>query len=609
MNEKKYNALDSALQEITSSAIRLSEKDKKCYNDHLKQVLECIVKQMKNNDVFKFLYKNNVYTGSFYENLRISKPDEFDINLIFVLPAECKIFYDQKQPGFVKIKVISFAESQIKKHLNDVPNLERILKSWIDPKTKFLLRTGFMQWMQGVFTQALDRVSLENTVIKRSSSGPAFTVKVSQPQLGLSEYSVDLVPVFEFPDKDLPSAPVRKLPKGAVHKEWTVVPKSPPNVSDVTYWRMSFYKQEKEIMNNLNGMKHVIKLIKLFRDKEKWKVLSSYAIKTVFLWECERQPKDGFWQNGVGQLFVHMLRRLHEHLMKQSIPFYWDKNHNLLSQVNPDTLTIYSNRISVVLKKIDLHLEDDPELIKNILGIQKDTPEDNKYNLNSNLFKEINNQQPTAIKTSSKTPCDVTRIHGSTSWIDITEKGISSVKIGSNVDENVLSKTKLRESVDVAGHLKIGCKNNAIHQTTKISDPVLDLPGNLKEQHDIKQTLQFLLQQQIQIKKEIKELKKENALLRKHFHNTTNYAPDPQASSAVHTFFDLPSSNQNCHLCGTLLPNRYPAPEEKQVVTRNATGQNSCVPDTIKCNSYMVDLFDVFNNKPQEDTKALNNLL
>lgn len=47
------------------------------------------------DEVFKKYYQRPMYTGSFYKQTRVGKPEEFDVNLIFAIPdldhAEIKV--------------------------------------------------------------------------------------------------------------------------------------------------------------------------------------------------------------------------------------------------------------------------------------------------------------------------------------------------------------------------------------------------------------------------------------------------------------------------------------------------------------------------------------
>jgi hypothetical protein len=42
----------------------------------------------KQSSLFEKLYKEIKWTGSYYEGLKISKPDEFDLNVVINMPDE-----------------------------------------------------------------------------------------------------------------------------------------------------------------------------------------------------------------------------------------------------------------------------------------------------------------------------------------------------------------------------------------------------------------------------------------------------------------------------------------------------------------------------------------
>lgn len=51
--------------------------------------------EVKEDEVFKAVYRQRCYQGSTYEKLRVGSPDEFDINLELQLPvdwAESKVY-------------------------------------------------------------------------------------------------------------------------------------------------------------------------------------------------------------------------------------------------------------------------------------------------------------------------------------------------------------------------------------------------------------------------------------------------------------------------------------------------------------------------------------
>lgn len=73
------------LKEILKE-IKLDENLIKENNEILQSFLFSFIEQMRKEDeLFNLLFQKVHYTGSFYHDLRISQPDEFDINLILNL--------------------------------------------------------------------------------------------------------------------------------------------------------------------------------------------------------------------------------------------------------------------------------------------------------------------------------------------------------------------------------------------------------------------------------------------------------------------------------------------------------------------------------------------
>lgn len=80
------------LKEIVKT-IKLDERLIAENNKILKHFLDTFIDEMKKIDpLFAELFQKLHYTGSFYSDLRISEPDEFDINLILKLPFKLSDF-------------------------------------------------------------------------------------------------------------------------------------------------------------------------------------------------------------------------------------------------------------------------------------------------------------------------------------------------------------------------------------------------------------------------------------------------------------------------------------------------------------------------------------
>ncbi|KAJ4448497.1 hypothetical protein ANN_10513 [Periplaneta americana] len=76
---------------------------------NLRVLLELTERKMKTIDeTFQELYCQPIFVGSYYENLRVGHPNEFDINLELRLPisnSNIMIETSKTEPGFAKIKV------------------------------------------------------------------------------------------------------------------------------------------------------------------------------------------------------------------------------------------------------------------------------------------------------------------------------------------------------------------------------------------------------------------------------------------------------------------------------------------------------------------------
>ncbi|KDR17224.1 cyclic GMP-AMP synthase-like isoform X4 [Zootermopsis nevadensis] len=348
------NRLDEHLQKLLRQGVTLKGDEVKEANCSLQNVLLNIMQpKMKSIDeTFRELYKQPHYVGSFYENLRVGRPDEYDINLELQLPmdeSEVKIVTTGTTPGFAKIKVGKDFHSRTPEAV------KRKIESWcVD---NYLCRDKVIQWLIGIVDKVLQTVKWpRNMSVKPCTSGPAVTLKISENN---KELSVDLVPVFTFGADKWPAPPLRQIKnlpgKIDTSLKWCVVPKPPrEDISSKQQWRMSFYMYEKCLMNGLSNMKPVVKLMKLLRDKQNWVSLSSYYIKTLFLLEQEKQRLDDkFWNKGLGYLFMHMLGQLENYFQREEIPFFWDKRSNLIKHLKKDEIKNMRGRVTHLRKMVE----------------------------------------------------------------------------------------------------------------------------------------------------------------------------------------------------------------------------------------------------------------
>ena len=76
-----------ATLENLNEFITLKKVDRYIYTTAYKKVLKLVLEKMKDVDfVFNALNKNDILAGSYLDDLKISKPDEFDVNIRLKLP-------------------------------------------------------------------------------------------------------------------------------------------------------------------------------------------------------------------------------------------------------------------------------------------------------------------------------------------------------------------------------------------------------------------------------------------------------------------------------------------------------------------------------------------
>ncbi|CAB3228041.1 unnamed protein product [Arctia plantaginis] len=330
------------------------------------------------------------FAGSHFDKLRIKKPDEFDMDIVISLPlnhkvdpfnpANSDINLEPKGPGFVQLKM----GVQYEKLIN------KAAYGWKD-SSNYLLRSKFIEWFESVVNLALNQYEVKINyrpvvyvegvayVIHVSKSGPAMTLLIRNHERNFS-MDVDLVPALKFPESRWPiSKTYRPIPTKCSKGYWIVVPK--PNkgftvVQDQSRaWRIGLHNQERELMYNSYNLKQTIRLMKKLRDSLEMKKITSYYIKTIFLWEIVAINDEEYWRNSPAFLFKRMVGKLYEALMTGSIPYFWNKNNNLIGGVNKNILMSYANKLLPLMKILE-----DPSQYKLVA----------KYLLTYNEFTDYN---------------------------------------------------------------------------------------------------------------------------------------------------------------------------------------------------------------------------
>nr|XP_022908812.1 cyclic GMP-AMP synthase-like isoform X1 [Onthophagus taurus] len=363
---KNYVFMEPVLQEINKNFVSLPENMKKQYNIYQVVIGSIIDKMKETNPLFSNLYRELFYGGSYYDGLKISKPEEYDLDLLMSIPKYTKPELSPSDlHGFVKLKLTELEkfkqQPEYKSYYTDLPKL-------LDDEN-YLDTDRVKKWMHSVITKTMNKYEkrgdqykficetsqFENTTfyIKVVTGGPAFTLQINNEDMKMD---VDLVPCFVF-DNNWPIHCNIK-PNSTSSPTYFIVPKKPynnPNDGLIgRCWRMSFQIQERELIRNKQSLKPALKLLKKLRDQLNHVYMSSYFLKTIFLLEIGNNKRDStFWTSHVSTTFMEMLKVYHSYLTQKRIPYYWDETYNMIGHIKPIIIENYANKVGNIIKKID----------------------------------------------------------------------------------------------------------------------------------------------------------------------------------------------------------------------------------------------------------------
>ncbi|XP_041107983.1 cyclic GMP-AMP synthase [Polyodon spathula] len=323
-------------------SLKISKQSRSKATDKVNDVIDSIVKHVKtSSEYFQDIAK--LPTGSYYENVKISEPDEFDIML--TIPVH-RVQLEQFDSGGAFYSV----------------SFKRNPRS---PLEHFLLKDGTLSAHNMLFefrkhVKEATKSQKDVQVERKRKGCPAVTLQVKEISvdivLGLEVHSMSWPPMtkdgFNIVDwlgtkvkKDFKLKPFYLVPK-YVGKGWDE--KEGIYARDV--WRISFSHIEKAILRNhgstktccesggskccrkqcLKLLKHLLNELKKKHPKELSKFFS-YQAKTVLLHGCVKRPKDSQWELAhLDDCFQQLLDDFIKHLKTGSLPHFFVPTYNLL---------------------------------------------------------------------------------------------------------------------------------------------------------------------------------------------------------------------------------------------------------------------------------------
>ena len=98
---------DDALREVNDNIMKLKKIDIQKSNQILDWLKNDVVNAMKKNDeLFKSLFREIYYSGSYYDGLKIKEPDEFDLNIVLdTRKFEDKLTLVDASPGYCRMQI------------------------------------------------------------------------------------------------------------------------------------------------------------------------------------------------------------------------------------------------------------------------------------------------------------------------------------------------------------------------------------------------------------------------------------------------------------------------------------------------------------------------
>lgn len=362
----KKKSLDLYLAEVYKQFISIKDDDFQKSQEVFLSVFAQVKQKMGEQcNYFKKYSSQVLYAGSVYDGIKISKLDEFDMDIVIRLPinygdGENGIIIENEQPGFVKMKILNAFDNLDKQ--KEWESCHKVTREWRD-SDKYFLQNRFRRWMHGIVQRALNSMDGKVTVnggpvylLTYKEQGPAYTLNIRNSSDD-EEFNldVDLVPVIKFMYPRVPKG--YRVIDGVQAKNWLIVPKPNKMMNDSTLknrcWRLSFQDQEREIIKGCLSMKMIIRLVKKLRDALEMKAIASYYIKTLFLWKVEKVNNDKtFWQGKVSVLFRIMVEEFHTAIQKKNIPYYWNKDYNLIEGLKDSLQKLYAEKLKDVLASI-----------------------------------------------------------------------------------------------------------------------------------------------------------------------------------------------------------------------------------------------------------------
>ena len=125
------------------------------------------------------------------------------------------------------------------------------------------------------------------------------------------------------------------------------------NGMDENEWRVSFSVAENKLAATLPPVqRHVMVLLKMLKKLYFQDLISTYHLKQLLFWECERNPSSFWKEDNLSYCLLYMLDVLVERLKEGHLPHYIIRSSNLLQDVDADLLNRASEAVIEVRRNL-----------------------------------------------------------------------------------------------------------------------------------------------------------------------------------------------------------------------------------------------------------------
>ncbi|KAJ8360093.1 hypothetical protein SKAU_G00166180 [Synaphobranchus kaupii] len=313
----------------------------------INDIVHTIIKHMKEKSEY-FRAVEKVHTGSYYENVKISEPDEFDV-MLAIRVDRVKLQQFDLEGAFYSVA--------LKRTPRDDP-----LRCFLQEDDNIISASNMLNEFREHVKKAVQ--SFPGVEVERKKAGcPAVTLLINHKGM---EIGLDIVlslevhsswPEFTKGGFEIDSWLGTKVKQKFKLNPFYLVPKytgkgnkERGGVSAKDAWRISFSHVEKDILKNHGQAKTCceaagrrccrkpcLKLLKYLLHQLKQKhptklsKFFSYLCKTTLLHACATRARDSDWEmDNLSDCFQQLLEDFEGHLRRANLPNFFIPTQNLL---------------------------------------------------------------------------------------------------------------------------------------------------------------------------------------------------------------------------------------------------------------------------------------